>query len=33
MRRLHHSCFTDDGGVLQSGRDYWGNQYHVLYCL
>jgi hypothetical protein len=31
VRRLQHSCFTDGGGVLQSGRDYWHNQDHFLY--
>jgi len=28
VRRLQHSCFTDGGGVLQSGRDYQCNQDH-----
>jgi hypothetical protein len=31
VRGLQHSCFTDGGGALQSGRDYGHNQDHILY--
>jgi hypothetical protein len=30
--RFQVSCFTDGGGVFQSGRDYWHNQDHSA-CL
>ncbi len=33
VRRLQHSCFTDGGGVLQSGRDYSCNHVQTLICL
>jgi len=29
LSRLQHSCFTDGGGVLQTGRDYWSNHDHL----
>jgi hypothetical protein len=33
VRGLQHSCFTDGGGALQSGRDYGRNHDQTLICL